>query len=67
LLTSGNSFEEDAMRETVVDEAATVRFRSADLTLCGRVRLSREAAPLVVLLSGLGFHTFEYEPLVDAG
>ena len=38
-------------------------FRSGDLVLHGRLRHSGAAAPTLVLLSGVGFHTFEYEPL----
>jgi alpha-beta hydrolase superfamily lysophospholipase len=44
-------------------EVEAVSFRSGDLDLYGRLRHRSEEAPAVVLLSGLGFHTFEYEPL----
>jgi alpha-beta hydrolase superfamily lysophospholipase len=52
-------------------DAGTVSFRSGDLDLHGRLRCRGDEAPAVVLLSGLGFHTFEFEPLAaelaDAG
>lgn len=41
----------------------TIGFRSGDLDLYGRLRHCADDAPTLVLLSGLGFHTFEYEPL----
>jgi alpha-beta hydrolase superfamily lysophospholipase len=41
----------------------TIAFRSAGLELYGRYRHRRDGAPTAVLLCGLGFHTFEYEPL----
>ena len=44
-------------------EPETVRIPSGDLELHGRLRRGVEGAPMVLLLSGLGFHTFEYEPL----
>jgi pimeloyl-ACP methyl ester carboxylesterase len=46
-------------------QAQEVRFPSCDLELYGRLRLGMgtSAAPTLVLLPGLGFHTFEYEPL----
>jgi pimeloyl-ACP methyl ester carboxylesterase len=44
-------------------DVETVTFRSGDLVLCGRLRHRAAAAPTLVLLSGVGFHTFEYEPL----
>jgi pimeloyl-ACP methyl ester carboxylesterase len=44
-------------------EPEPVRFRSDNLDLYGRFRHCAEDAPTLVLLSGLGFHTFEYEPL----
>lgn len=52
-------------------DADTVSFRSGDLDLYGRLRCRDDDAPAVVMLSGLGSHTFEYEPfaaeLADAG
>jgi alpha-beta hydrolase superfamily lysophospholipase len=44
-------------------EAETVGFRSAGLELYGRFRRVSDDALTLVLLSGIGFHTFEYEPL----
>src|SRR5215218_7441662 len=41
----------------------TVGFPSGELDLYGRLRHCADDAPTLVLLSGLGFHTFEYEPL----
>lgn len=43
-------------------DAEAVAFRSAGIELHGRLR-SGGSGPSVTLLSGLGFHTFEYEPL----
>jgi alpha-beta hydrolase superfamily lysophospholipase len=45
------------------DRVETVGFRSGDFHLHGRLRYHVDEAPTVVLLCGLGFHTFEYEPL----
>lgn len=45
------------------DDAETIRFRSGDLDLYGLLRRCAGEAPTVMLLPGLGFHTFEYEPL----
>jgi len=45
------------------DAAETVGIRSGELDLHGRLRHPHGDAPAVVLLCGLGFHTFEYEPL----
>lgn len=47
----------------MLDEVETTTFRSGDLHLYARLRHHADKAPVVVLLSGLGFHTFEYEPL----
>ena len=44
-------------------DAETIRFRSGDLELYGRLLHRRDQAPTIVLLSGVGFHSFEYEPL----
>lgn len=44
-------------------EPETVSFRSDELQLYGRLRHGATDGPTLVLLSGLGFHTFEYEPL----
>jgi alpha-beta hydrolase superfamily lysophospholipase len=44
-------------------DAETISFRSGDLDLYGQLRHRGDEAPTVVLLCGLGFHTFEYEPL----
>jgi alpha-beta hydrolase superfamily lysophospholipase len=44
-------------------DAETISFRSGDLDLYGQLRHRADEAPTVVLLCGLGFHTFEYEPL----
>lgn len=41
----------------------TIDFPSGELDLYGRLRHCADDAPTLVLLSGLGFHTFEYEPL----
>jgi lysophospholipase len=41
----------------------TVGFPSGELDLYGRLRHCADDAPTLVLLSGVGFHTFEYEPL----
>ena len=40
-------------------------FRSDGLELYGRLRTRADTAPTIVLLCGLGFHTFEYEPLSE--
>lgn len=45
------------------EEVETVGFRSGNFDLYGRLRYQLDKAPTVVLLCGLGFHTFEYEPL----
>ena len=45
------------------DEVETVGFHSGKFDLYGRLRYQANDAPTVVLLCGLGFHTFEYEPL----
>ena len=45
------------------NDAETIAFRSGGLSLHGRLRHCASDAPTFVLLSGLGFHTFEYEPL----
>lgn len=48
-----------------------VRFASGGIELYGRLRMRAPSAPTLVLLPGLGFHSFEYEPLAallaDAG
>jgi pimeloyl-ACP methyl ester carboxylesterase len=44
-------------------EPEPVRFPSGELELYGRLRHCADGAPILVLLGGLGFHTFEYEPL----
>jgi alpha-beta hydrolase superfamily lysophospholipase len=44
-------------------EVEEVGFPSGELELYGRLRTAAEDAPTIVLLCGLGFHTFEYEPL----
>jgi alpha-beta hydrolase superfamily lysophospholipase len=46
-------------------EATTVGIPSAGLQLFGRLRGAGRDAPTLVLLCGLGFHTFEYEPLAQ--
>jgi pimeloyl-ACP methyl ester carboxylesterase len=43
----------------------TVFFPSGDLELHGRLRCLGDDAPTFVLLSGVGFHTFEYEPIAE--
>ncbi len=43
-------------------EVETTTFRSGELDLYARLRHHADQAPVIVLLSGLGFHTFEYEP-----
>jgi alpha-beta hydrolase superfamily lysophospholipase len=45
------------------DGPEDVTFPSGDLGLNGRLRHSADDAPTLLLLCGLGFHTFEYEPL----
>ncbi|MGZ5320198.1 MAG: alpha/beta hydrolase [Solirubrobacterales bacterium] len=47
-------------------DVETVTLRSGDLDLYGRLYSRGDEAPTIVLLSGLGFHTFEYEPLATA-
>ena len=47
------------------DDVEAIVFRSGTLQLYGRLRHRSDDAPTVVLLSGLGFHTFEYEPLAS--
>lgn len=44
-------------------DVETVGFASDGLDLYGRLRHVGDQAPTFVLLVGLGFHTFEYEPL----
>ena len=44
-------------------EPEVVSIRSDGLDLYGRLRHSADEAPTLLLLPGLGFHTFEYEPL----
>lgn len=44
-------------------EATELAFRSGANELYGRLRSVDLTRPAVVLLCGLGFHTFEYEPL----
>jgi alpha-beta hydrolase superfamily lysophospholipase len=44
------------------DDVETTSFRSGELDLYARLRHHADQAPVIVLLSGLGFHTFEYEP-----
>ncbi len=44
-------------------EPEEVAFPSSGLELYGRLRRCAEDAPTLLLLSGVGFHTFEYEPL----
>jgi len=46
--------------------ADPIRFRSGTLDLYGRLWHRAEDAPTILLLPGLGFHTFEYEPLGTA-
>lgn len=46
-------------------EAVDVRFGSDGLVLRGRARLTADAGTALVLLSGIGFHSFEYEPLAE--
>lgn len=41
----------------------TLRFPSGPLQLHGRLWHVSKEAPTALLLCGLGFHTFEYEPL----
>lgn len=43
-------------------DVETIRFPSDDLELYGQLWRYADDAPTVVLLSGLGFHSFEYEP-----
>lgn len=45
-------------------ETEIVTISSDGLQLYGRLRARDETAPTFVLLCGLGFHTFEFEPLV---
>jgi acylglycerol lipase len=45
------------------DNVETTGFRSGELDLYARLRHHADQVPTIVLLSGLGFHTFEYEPL----
>ena len=44
-------------------DVETVSFASDGVDLYGRLRHVGDQAPTVILLVGLGFHTFEYEPL----
>jgi len=46
----------------MADDVETTSFRSGELDLYARLRHCADQVPAVVLLSGLGFHTFEYEP-----
>lgn len=48
--------------KAMLDEVETISFRSGDWDLYGRLRHCADLVPTIVLLSGLGFHTFEYEP-----
>jgi hypothetical protein len=47
----------------VPDDIETTSFRSGALDLYARLPHRADQAPATVLPSGLGFHTFEYEPL----
>lgn len=51
------------MTDRIAGDVEEVRFSSDGLELYGRLRSRGESAPTIVLLCGLGFHTFEYEPL----
>lgn len=42
-----------------------IRFDSDGIVLYGRRRRPGPGRPMVVLLPGIGFHTFEYEPLAE--
>jgi hypothetical protein len=44
-------------------EVEEVWFPSGGLELYGRLRTSAADSPTIILLCGIGFHTFEYEPL----
>lgn len=44
-------------------EVEELRFGSGDVELYGRLRMGDPDGPMLVLLPGVGFHTFEYEPL----
>ena len=44
-------------------DGADLAFRNNGIELHGRLRTVEPSRPTVVLLCGLGFHTFEYEPL----
>ena len=46
-------------------EPVTVSIPSGNIRLHARLRHAEPRHPTVVLLSGLGFHTFEYEPLAQ--
>ncbi len=43
-----------------------IRLGGGGPELYARLRTSDQEAPTIVLLCGLGFHTFEYEPLAEA-
>lgn len=45
--------------------AIDLHLDGPDTQLFGRLRLCGARSPGVVLLSGVGFHTFEYEPLAE--
>jgi alpha-beta hydrolase superfamily lysophospholipase len=49
----------------MTSDVEEVLFPSDDLQLYGRLRTHTETAPTIVLLCGVGFHTFEYEPLAE--
>ncbi|HWR77857.1 MAG TPA: alpha/beta fold hydrolase [Thiobacillus sp.] len=57
----------DETRDRLVEE---LHFRSGPYQLFGKFRLQDTAAPTIVLLHGLGFHSFEYDllaPLLARG
>ena len=52
-----------SVNTTMPGDVETVSFASDGVDLYGRLRHVGDQAPTVILLVGLGFHTFEYEPL----
>ncbi len=52
-----------AVDATAVADAVDVAIAGRDVTLHGTLRHRDPAAAAVLLLPGLGFHSFEYEPL----
>jgi len=42
-------------------EFEEIKIKSGDLNLCGKLYLADKSKPTIILLHGLGFHSFEYD------